>query len=112
MKAYYDRRAPEYDEWYRGVGRYAERDRPGWDDEVTRLIDVIEALPSARVLDVACGTAFLTRHLRGDVTALDQALEFVREDEAVEVTPNAVRLRKAELDATARVKTARARARA
>jgi GTP-binding protein len=44
--------------------------------------------------------------------SLDQALEFVREDEAVEVTPHAVRLRKAELDQTARVKAARARARA
>jgi GTP-binding protein TypA/BipA len=44
--------------------------------------------------------------------SLDQALEFVREDEAVEVTPHAVRLRKAELDQTSRVKAARARARA
>ncbi len=44
--------------------------------------------------------------------SLDQALEFVREDEAVEVTPRAVRLRKADLDQTARVKAARARARA
>jgi GTP-binding protein len=44
--------------------------------------------------------------------SLDQALEFVREDEAVEVTPHAVRLRKAELDSTTRVKAARARARA
>ena len=43
--------------------------------------------------------------------SLDQALEFVREDEAVEVTPHAVRLRKADLDQTARVKAARARAR-
>ena len=44
--------------------------------------------------------------------SLDQALEFVREDEAVEVTPRAVRLRKVALDQTARVKAARARARA
>ncbi|HEX5781640.1 MAG TPA: translational GTPase TypA, partial [Solirubrobacteraceae bacterium] len=44
--------------------------------------------------------------------SLDQALEFVREDEAVEVTPHAVRLRTADLDQTARVKAARARARA
>ena len=44
--------------------------------------------------------------------SLDQALEFVREDEAVEVTPHAVRLRKADLDQMARVKAARARARA
>ena len=39
--------------------------------------------------------------------SLDQALEFLREDEAVEVTPNAVRLRKLDLDKTARVKSAR-----
>jgi GTP-binding protein len=38
--------------------------------------------------------------------SLDQALEFVREDQAVEVAPHAVRLRKAELDATARHKRA------
>src|SRR5215211_210688 len=44
--------------------------------------------------------------------SLDQALEFVREDECVEVTPHAVRLRKVALDAVGRVKAARARARA
>jgi GTP-binding protein len=41
--------------------------------------------------------------------SLDQALEFLREDESVEVTPRAVRLRKAVLDATARRKLARSR---
>jgi GTP-binding protein TypA/BipA len=40
--------------------------------------------------------------------SLDQALEFLRVDEAVEVTPNAVRLRKAVLDGAARRKQARA----
>jgi GTP-binding protein len=43
--------------------------------------------------------------------SLDQALEFLREDECVEVTPGAVRLRKVALDKTARVKLARGRAR-
>jgi GTP-binding protein TypA/BipA len=43
--------------------------------------------------------------------SLDQALEFLREDECLEVTPHAVRLRKTQLEATARVKAAR-RARA
>jgi GTP-binding protein len=43
--------------------------------------------------------------------SLDQALEFLREDECVEVTPARVRLRKAVLDATRRAKHAR-RARA
>ena len=42
---------------------------------------------------------------------LEQALEFLREDECVEVTPESVRLRKVELEQAARVKAAR-RARA
>jgi GTP-binding protein len=44
--------------------------------------------------------------------SLDQALEFLREDECVEVTPRVVRLRKTELDKTQRVKRARQLARA
>ncbi len=43
--------------------------------------------------------------------SLDQALEFLREDECVEVTPGAVRLRKVALDKVSRTKAAR-RARA
>jgi GTP-binding protein len=42
---------------------------------------------------------------------LDEALEFVREDECVEVTPGTIRLRKVELAQHARAKLARARAR-
>jgi GTP-binding protein TypA/BipA len=41
--------------------------------------------------------------------SLDQALEYIREDECVEVTPDVVRLRKLELDATAREKAVRRR---
>ncbi len=41
--------------------------------------------------------------------SLDQALEFLRSDECVEVTPGAVRLRKATLDKTGRVREARSR---
>jgi GTP-binding protein len=43
--------------------------------------------------------------------SLDQALEFLREDESVEVTPLHVRLRKTILDQTQRVKAARVRKR-
>ena len=71
--AYYERRAAEYDDWYMGQGRFASRDRPGWDEEVERLVGLVGALPPARTLDVACGTGFLTRHLRGLVVGLDQS---------------------------------------
>ena len=43
--------------------------------------------------------------------SLDQALEFLREDECVEVTPHSVRLRKVLLDSVARQKAARRQAR-
>jgi SAM-dependent methyltransferase len=71
MREYYERRAPEYDDWWNGTGLFAERERPGWHEEVAALIDALRALPPARTLDVACGTAFLGRHLPGDVTGLD-----------------------------------------
>jgi ubiquinone/menaquinone biosynthesis C-methylase UbiE len=82
VKAYYDRRAPEYDEWYLGLGRFDELDRRSWDDDVRELEGVVAALPPKPTLDVACGTGFLTRHLRGDVVGLDQSarmLEIARE---------------------------------
>jgi SAM-dependent methyltransferase len=68
---YYDRRAPEYDDWYLGTGLFAGRVRPGFDAELGAVVDTIAALPDAHTLDVACGTGFLTRHLRGAVTGLD-----------------------------------------
>src|SRR5215216_5817704 len=72
MKQYYDRRAPGYDDWYLGRGRYVgSRDEEAWRAELARLTEVIAGLPPVRTLDVACGTGFLTRHLRGDVVALD-----------------------------------------
>ena len=73
MRAYYDRRAAEYDDWWLGRGLFAERDRPGWHEEVERVCAVVRALSPCRVLDVACGTGFLTQHLHGQVVGLDQS---------------------------------------
>jgi len=73
MKEYYDRRAPEYDDWYLGTGPHADRERPSWDKELRALERVISRLQPRRTLDVACGTGFLTRHLRGEVVGLDQS---------------------------------------
>jgi ubiquinone/menaquinone biosynthesis C-methylase UbiE len=71
MEAYYDRRAAEYDDWYVGAGLFAGRERPGWEDELRAVRDVISSLPPARTLDVACGTGFITRDLPGHVVATD-----------------------------------------
>lgn len=72
-RAYFDERAPEYDAWWLSTGEHAGRDRPGWAEEVQRLVDVVAGLSPGRVLDVACGTGFLTRHLRGEIVGLDQS---------------------------------------
>lgn len=73
MKEYYDRRAPEYDDWYLGTGMYAGAERPGFDEELEALTAVLASLRPARTLDVACGTGFLSRHLPGEVTCVDQS---------------------------------------
>ena len=74
MKAYYEARAPQYDDWWIGAGLFAERDRPGFAEEREELLKVLAALEPARTLDVACGTGYLTRHLPGDeVTGVDQS---------------------------------------
>jgi ubiquinone/menaquinone biosynthesis C-methylase UbiE len=70
---YYEQRAAEYDQWYTGAGQFAARERPGWGRELQNVVDLIQQLPDARTLDVACGTGFLTRHLRGFALGIDQS---------------------------------------
>ena len=79
MKEYYDRRAPEYDDWYLGRGAFADRVRPDWEAERTTLVEALAALPPRRTLDVACGTGYLTQYLPGDVTGLDQSERMLQE---------------------------------
>ena len=73
MREYYEQRAPEYDDWWLGTGLFASRERPGWDADVAALQASLAVLAPARTLDVACGTGFLTRHLPGEITGLDQS---------------------------------------
>ena len=87
MKKYYDARAPEYDDVWLGRGQFAHRGESNWFEEVTLLLGAIASLPSATTLDVACGTGFLTRHLHGDVTGLDQSGQML--DEARRKAPRA-----------------------
>jgi len=72
-RAYYDRRAPEYDDWYRGTGLFEQRRRPGWEEEVAGLKVALASLRFHSFLDVACGTGFLTSVLPGSIVGLDQS---------------------------------------
>ncbi|HEX6024218.1 MAG TPA: translational GTPase TypA, partial [Solirubrobacter sp.] len=68
----------------------------------------VNAVKEKHLTNMRSSTAdVLVRLVPARKLSLDQALEFVREDECVEVTPHAVRLRKVELEAVARVKAAR-----
>jgi demethylmenaquinone methyltransferase/2-methoxy-6-polyprenyl-1,4-benzoquinol methylase len=77
MRAYYDRRASEYDDWYLGTGLYAplaEREgREEWDAALRELAQRIEAFGSGNILEIACGTGWWSRYLarRARVTAID-----------------------------------------
>ncbi len=87
MKEYYDRRAPDYDDWYHGRGRYGDRDADAWAADLDAVLQTIASLAPVRTLDVACGTGFLTRHLRGEVVGLDQSTSML--DEARRQAPHA-----------------------
>src|ERR1019366_8975897 len=66
-RIYYERRAPEYDDWYLGTGLFAARIRPGWHAELEALRVCLWALSMRSVLDVA-----------GRVAGLDQSLGMLR----------------------------------
>jgi ubiquinone/menaquinone biosynthesis C-methylase UbiE len=82
MEPYYERRSAEYDDWYRGSGLFADRDRPGWAGELRAVENVVSCLQPARTLDVACGTGFITRHIPGHVIATDSSPGMLAESRA------------------------------
>jgi GTP-binding protein len=88
------------DELYEGmvVGENARRDD----------LDVNASKPKKLTNMRASSADELIRLIPPRPLSLEQALEFIREDECVEVTPKSIRLRKTELSATAR-QTAAAR---
>ncbi len=68
----------------------------------------VNAIKEKHLNNIRSSTAdVLVRLVPARKLSLDQALEFLREDECVEVTPDVVRLRKLHLDKNARVKQAR-----
>ena len=70
----------------------------------------VNATKEKHLTNIRSSTAdVLVRLVPHRMLSLDQALEFLREDECVEVTPSNVRLRKLVLDKTDRAKAARTR---
>jgi SAM-dependent methyltransferase len=69
VKEYYARRAAEYDATSWEAFDAAER------ETVERFV---ASLPPGRILDIGCGTGFLTRHLRGNVVGVDQSAEVLK----------------------------------
>jgi GTP-binding protein len=68
----------------------------------------VNAVKEKHLTNIRSSTAdVLVRLVPARQLSLDQALEFLREDECVEVTPNAVRLRKVELDKGLRARLAK-----
>jgi SAM-dependent methyltransferase len=66
VKEYYARRAAEYDATSWQAFDEAER------QTVERFV---ASLPAGRILDIGCGTGFLTQFLRGSVVGVDQSAE-------------------------------------
>jgi SAM-dependent methyltransferase len=73
VKEYYDRRAPEYDATSYEVMRASEQAA-----DLERLEEFLAELPPGRIVDIACGTGWLTRFLRGAVVGVDQSEAMLR----------------------------------
>jgi SAM-dependent methyltransferase len=73
VKEYYDRRAPEYDATSYEVMRASEDAA-----DLERLEEFLAELPPGRIVDIACGTGWLTRFLRGVVVGVDQSEAMLR----------------------------------
>jgi demethylmenaquinone methyltransferase/2-methoxy-6-polyprenyl-1,4-benzoquinol methylase len=76
MRAYYNQRADEYDEWYLRLGRFADRpEAERWHAEVEQLRERVAGFGAGRLLEIAAGTGWWTQHLarRARVTAVDYA---------------------------------------
>ncbi|MEO8208174.1 MAG: hypothetical protein ABI598_03995, partial [Chloroflexota bacterium] len=76
LRAYYDARAPEYDDWYLRRGRYARgpADDEAWASELEAAGDWVDALPiGGQILEIATGTGWWSPRLarRGALTATD-----------------------------------------
>jgi demethylmenaquinone methyltransferase/2-methoxy-6-polyprenyl-1,4-benzoquinol methylase len=88
MRAYYDQRAPEYDDWYDRVGRYNDPTTNAlWHEEVRRLEVIADAFGDGRLLDIACGTGRWTARFAANprvtaIVGLDQSDEMLEETRA------------------------------
>lgn len=68
----------DHDDWFDGTGAFAALDRPGWTEELDRLVRALGALPPARTVDLGSGTGYFTRYLRGFLVGVDRDPEMVR----------------------------------
>jgi ubiquinone/menaquinone biosynthesis C-methylase UbiE len=73
MKEYYDRRAPEYD-----ATSYEPTLASDDAADLERLEAFVAGIGPGRIVDIACGTGWLTRLLRGEVVGVDQSEAMLR----------------------------------
>jgi ubiquinone/menaquinone biosynthesis C-methylase UbiE len=79
MVAYYESRAPVFDTWWETKGEVEGRTRPGWDEELRQLTQVVASLRPVPTLDVGCGTGYVTRLLPSPrVVGLDPSPAMLR----------------------------------
>jgi demethylmenaquinone methyltransferase/2-methoxy-6-polyprenyl-1,4-benzoquinol methylase len=73
MKEYYDRRASEYDATSYELMRASDDA-----SDLDRLEAFVADIPPGRTVDIACGTGWFTRLLRGEVVGVDQSEAMLR----------------------------------
>jgi hypothetical protein len=75
---YYEQRAQECDELYLGQGRFSSRDGPGWEDEVSGLVGLVQRLQRCAGRGAA-GASSRRRVAAADLQALPGAGQLAAE---------------------------------
>jgi demethylmenaquinone methyltransferase/2-methoxy-6-polyprenyl-1,4-benzoquinol methylase len=81
QRAFYERRAPEYDEWWQRRGRYDQgpEAKARWDEQIETVARGLDDFkPSGDILEIAGGTGWWTNQLvryAGSLTVVDSSAD-------------------------------------
>ena len=85
MLAYYDERAPDYEQAYTdGTGTASIEDGRVFTGDAEQLAHVVRNFGSGHLVDLACGTGYWLRHYASrcsEITMIDQSANMLRECE-------------------------------
>ena len=82
LNTYFDERAPEYDEFYRGKGPAIHHYGGMYQADVEKIQEMVSGFGKGHLIDIACGTGYWVPFYAGNceqLTCLDQSANMLEE---------------------------------